>query len=126
MKKIIFIGLGGVFGALLRYILITYLPSHDYFPLALLSINFLGCFLLGFLRQKIILHELNLPFINDFLIIGFLGSLTTFSSFAIDNVHLSHNFLLLSLNIIASTFLCLFGVYFGVKLARGKKSEREK
>lgn len=84
------VGLGGIFGALLRYLLGIMIPSiwsHS-FPMATLIINLSGCFLLGwfttYLFQLKILH----PHIVSAIGTGFVGAFTTFSTFSVETVQL--------------------------------------
>ena len=78
--KLFLIGLGGFLGALLRFCL-TLFFSSVYPKGPSLLVNVLGCLLAGFL----------FPFLGrspsllvPFLFLGFLGALTTFSSFSLE------------------------------------------
>ena len=85
--KIIMILAGGGLGAVARYTLGSQIDKNLNlsFPVGIFFVNLLGCFLIGLIvsifENKLIFSE-NLKI---FLIIGFLGSLTTFSTFAFDN-----------------------------------------
>jgi CrcB protein len=84
VHKVLFIGCGGFFGAVLRYwlsITVQQISPSLHFPYGTLAVNLLGCLLIGFLSFT----AEGYGFFNDearaFLFIGFLGSFTTFSTF---------------------------------------------
>ena len=76
------IGLGAAFGAICRFFLSRALPlSIMDIPLPILLINVLGCFIMGALKSITELHPLITDGIKYFLIPGFIGAFTTFSTF---------------------------------------------
>lgn len=81
---------GGVIGTLLRFALATWVsaqwPRHFY--LATLAVNLLGCLLIGYLYATFLARPDISPELRGALIIGFLGALTTFSSFSLDALRL--------------------------------------
>nr|WP_243450115.1 fluoride efflux transporter CrcB [Neobacillus terrae] len=84
------VGLAGIIGALLRYLISFYSPHwwvYD-FPMATFLINMLGCFILGwfttFLPKIKSLH----PYLITALGTGMIGSFTTFSTFSVETVDL--------------------------------------
>lgn len=83
---IISVGAGGALGAIARYLVgmaISYhLPNHGW--LATLSVNIVGCFAMGIMAAILIESPSVSPAVRSFVMIGFLGALTTFSSFALD------------------------------------------
>lgn len=82
VQSIALIGLGGALGAILRWLLSIGLNSlFTPLPLGTLTANLLGAYLIGIAVSVIgALPELN-PLWRLFIITGFLGGLTTFSSF---------------------------------------------
>jgi CrcB protein len=83
------VGVGAAIGAWLRYGLAGWLnPLWPGFPLGTLAANLLGGYLVGvavaFFSDSSGLH----PALRLFLITGFLGGLTTFSSFSAEVVAL--------------------------------------
>ncbi|MHC6226251.1 fluoride efflux transporter CrcB [Pseudomonas sp. X10] len=81
---------GGVAGTLLRFaagnLVNAYWPRHFY--LGTLAVNLIGCLLIGLL-YGLFLHRPLVPVeLRAGLIVGFLGGLTTFSSFSLDTVRL--------------------------------------
>ena len=90
--KFLFIALGGGLGAVSRYcltILVTRLAGMTGFPWGTWVVNVLGCLLIGlgygFFATR---HWVSEP-LRLFLIVGFLGGFTTFSSFAWENYDLA-------------------------------------
>jgi len=117
--KILMILAGGGLGALTRYTLGSQIDKslNLSFPVGIFCVNLIGCFLIGLLvslfENKFIFSE-NLKF---FLIIGFLGSLTTFSTFAFDNYNFltQKNIILLFTNIFLTNAFGLLMVLLGIK-----------
>ena len=81
---------GGVVGTLIRFGVSTWVsaqwPKHFY--LATLAVNVLGCLLIGYLYASFLQRPDLSPELRGGLIIGFLGALTTFSSFSLDGLRL--------------------------------------
>ncbi len=85
MYKIVWVGLGGTIGAILRYLIsgwVQNLTQSVGFPYGTLVVNILGCFLIGVLSylaeyQSALTAEMRL-----FLMVGILGSFTTYSTFS--------------------------------------------
>ena len=81
---------GGVVGTLIRFGVSTWVsaqwPKHFY--LATLAVNALGCLLIGYLYASFLQRPDLSPELRGGLIIGFLGALTTFSSFSLDGLRL--------------------------------------
>lgn len=75
MLEIYLIGIGGFIGAILRYLLSSKLNGRFHFPVGTLFVNLVGSLLIG------ILIGLALPKVwTVFLVSGFIGALTTFST----------------------------------------------
>lgn len=81
------IGGGGAFGAIARHGMnkaIMNIVGLGGFPFGILSINILGCFLMGVLSALFITYWNPSQMVKLFLITGFLGGFTTFSTFSLD------------------------------------------
>lgn len=110
--NVLVIGVGGFFGAILRYLVGMWIPVNNGFPLGTLIINLLGCFFLGWFftittRQLVINLQLKLAIGT-----GFAGAFTTFSTFSVETMNLiNNNHFLMALIYL---FLSIFG---GVGLA---------
>jgi CrcB protein len=77
------IALGGAIGAVTRVLTVRLFPEILIgIPLKILCVNSIGCFLIGTLTAFISLHGGISDIAKQFLIPGFLGGFTTFSSFA--------------------------------------------
>jgi CrcB protein len=117
----IFIAIGGALGSLMRYILsglVQNLIGYG-FPWGTLAVNMIGCFTMGFVWNLI--HNGLLPAsLNVLVSVGFIGALTTFSTFGIETVHLfSEGKGLLALANIAFSVVCgLVLVYTGILTCR--------
>ncbi len=118
----IYIGAGGFLGAIFRYIL-SGLMSGGWagaFPVGTLIANLLGSFLLGFcMVLSMEIYNLN-PAIRMGIATGFLGGLTTFSTFAYETVTLVDNGLnnLAFWYVTMSVVLCLAAVWLGTAMGR--------
>ncbi|MBK9114278.1 MAG: fluoride efflux transporter CrcB [Betaproteobacteria bacterium] len=77
------VGAGAVLGAWLRWGFSTWLnPRVAHFPLGTLASNLIGGYLVGFaVAYFLVRHDLP-PHWRLFVITGFLGALTTFSTFS--------------------------------------------
>jgi CrcB protein len=116
MIQIIFVGLGGFVGSILRY-LITLATSKllgSQFPWGTLIVNMTGGALIGFLMAYCIARDVSLE-VRLFLTTGFLGGLTTFSTFSHETIQmiLAGNWGIGLLNITTNLVLSLGGVWLG-------------
>ncbi len=87
------------------------------FPYGTLFVNASGSFLMGLLFALILGRFDGMgPQLRSFLLIGFLGGYTTFSSFSIETLNLfeSGAWFYALLNIIGSVTLCLTLTYLGI------------
>ncbi|MCA9198046.1 MAG: fluoride efflux transporter CrcB [Planctomycetales bacterium] len=87
MRTVILVAIGGALGAVGRHLLSQWL-HHRFavqFPIGTLAANLIGCFLIG-----VLIHGAESPHLPDWIrplmITGFLGALTTFSTFTAETV----------------------------------------
>ena len=111
------IGTGAFFGAILRHLISSSLLKISFygFPLGTLSINIIGCYLIGIF---ISINIQNKDLIGPFFIIGFLGSFTTFSAFT-KEVFLFANIkgpIIAYLSALLITSICLLSTFLGYKM----------
>ena len=130
MREVMLVAVGGSLGALARYAIGlagAQLLGRG-FPWGTLAVNVAGCFLMGLVMEWILdleSHEVltaamgsRLAFWRQGVAIGFLGGLTTFSSFGADTLRelqCGHTGLGLA-NIAANVLLSLAAVWAGMSL----------
>ena len=122
MKALIFIAAGGAFGAVLRYgaSVGVYSLLGRGFPYGTLFVNVSGSLLMGVL-SVIMLERFDIdPEWRAAVLVGVLGSFTTFSTFSIETLNLLEQgeVMRAMANIVLSVFVCLFAVWFGVLIGR--------
>lgn len=116
MKGIEFLilGLGALAGAFLRYKIAESPILLGVLPINILIINVIGSFILGMFVLISMHFDLD-PKYSVFLAIGFCGSFTTMSSFALQSVSLidSKHFVLFGLNLIGNVGLSILALVTG-------------
>jgi CrcB protein len=105
-RNIILIGVGGFLGSVFRYLVTVFLARQftSSFPLGTLTVNIVGCFLIGILFALSEKGNLLTPEWRIFLTTGFCGGFTTFSTFSYESIKLLQDgeILYLSLNVALS------------------------
>ncbi len=84
IQSLLAVMLGGSLGALTRYLLgwgVAHWFKASHVPLASFSVNMIGCFLIGLLAAFFESKQWGLEHLRLFLMVGFLGSFTTFSTY---------------------------------------------
>ena len=116
MKGIEFLllGLGALAGAFLRYKIAESPILFGVLPINILIINVVGSFILGMFVAVSINFNLD-PKYSVLIAIGFCGSFTTMSSFALQSVSLidSKHFALFGLNLIGNVGLSILALVIG-------------
>lgn len=119
----LFIALGGATGACLRYFLsqLMFQWFGKGFPFGTLLVNIVGSFLLGFLYSLLEHGQLEAALWRTTIGMGFLGALTTFSTFSVDTLMLFQQGLLFkaALNVTLNILCCLFAAWLGTQLVKG-------
>ena len=122
MSILISVFLGGGFGAIIRYLVIEQVNKLFLvaFPFGTIAVNVIGAFLIGLLSSYIAERLDVSENIKMFLIVGFCGGFTTFSSFNIEFYQLfSNGEILSSLIYVTTTFvLTVVAFYIGVSLLK--------
>jgi len=121
MSQLIAIALGGALGALGRFGLSSavFAVTGRGFPWGTLAVNVVGSFIIG-LAAIFFMSRSGLPFARDALIVGFLGSLTTFSTFSLETVQLLQDGSVIRalLNVLFSVLVCIGACALGILCAR--------
>lgn len=122
MSNLIYIAAGGVIGALLRYAVTgaVFKLVPGAFPWGTLLVNISGCFAIGVVWH--LFEGLYItPGMRLFLMVGFLGAYTTFSSFGLETINLLREgevgyalFYVLISNVVG-----IAAVYAGILATRG-------
>jgi len=85
------VALGGALGSVSRYLLGVWIQSASQsvdFPFGTLTVNLIGCFVIGFLSQLAESRGAFTPETRGLVFVGVLGGFTTFSSFGNDTLNL--------------------------------------
>lgn len=122
MSIYIAIAIGGSLGAVSRYWMssTTYHWLGQGFPYGTLTVNLLGSLLMGFL-SVLLVHRFQVSeAIRIGLLAGFLGSFTTFSTFAMDTLQLAGNEAIIKaiVYVLLSALLCILGAWAGLVTAK--------
>jgi CrcB protein len=113
------IGAGGALGAIARFKIrdLSEWLFGDYFLYGTLIANVIGCFIAGFLISYWQSGQVSMT-LKEGVLIGFLGALTTFSSFSVETMTLLQQqfWLKAGANILGNLVLCLLFVFVGAWL----------
>ncbi len=122
VTKILAVALGGAFGATARY-LISISPLHDFFekfPFHTFIVNITGSFLIGIFfilfTEKFTVGET----LKLFILVGFLGAFTTFSTFELEIWQLMKDkaYINALLYILLSVLIGFIGIISGIWIAK--------
>ncbi|WP_181444604.1 fluoride efflux transporter CrcB [Bacillus sp. 03113] len=90
MSTYVYIGLGGIVGSLLRFLVSTLcvLLWGNQFPIGTLIVNLIGAFILGWLTKGVFSRKSFDPRMSAAIGTGIIGSFTTLSTLSMDMIKL--------------------------------------
>jgi fluoride exporter len=122
MQTVVMIAIFGALGCVARYYLSGW--THSMlgwsFPWGTLAVNVAGAFIIGLIMELGLRGALIPANLRIGLTIGFLGGLTTFSTFSYETFKLleTGRFLVAFSNVIISVSLCLLFTWLGIVAAK--------
>ena len=122
MRIVALVAICGALGCLARYWLSNWvytLAGQD-FPWGTLFVNVVGAFCIGLIMEFSTRSTLVPPALRSGIAIGFLGGLTTFSTFSYETFRLLEegDVFKAAANVLASVLLCLVVTWGGIMTAR--------
>jgi fluoride exporter len=121
MKVILAIGAGSFIGGISRYLLSLFIQNRVFttFPFGTLSVNILGCFLIGIVFGLADRGNMSQEW-RLFLATGVLGGFTTFSAFSNETIGMMRDgqFWYASSYVIASVVLGLIATFIGIMIIK--------
>jgi CrcB protein len=122
MDKALYVGLGGFIGSVLRYWLgsaVQQIANNPAFPFGTLTVNLIGCLVIGFLSELAEIRGIFTPEARLFVFVGILGGFTTFSTFGNESMNFLRDGQGLSalLNVGLHIFAGLAAIWLGRSIA---------
>ena len=118
MRDILWVAFGGAFGSVLRYLINLYTPllfGRSHILTGTMIVNVTGCILIGILIQWMDTKQILDTGVKLFILVGFLGGFTTYSTFGLEAIEIfrdsvSNALFYVSIHLI----LGIGGVWFGI------------
>lgn len=118
MIAYLYVFIGGGIGSLCRFLIAQWMPIQaGHIPWATFLANLLSCIVIGALVGMIEIRSIS-DQAKWFLMVGFCGGFSTFSTFSIEIYQLVQHghFWTAAVYIAASIILCLLGIWIGIKV----------
>ena len=121
-RNLLLVGIGGFVGSIARYLVAVLFASQvpSVFPYATLTVNIVGCFVIGVLFALSDRGNFLSPEWRILLTTGFCGGFTTFSTFSYESLRLMQDgeYLYLAAYVLLSVVIGLAATYVGIILIR--------
>ena len=122
MARFLWICLGGAIGTAARYLLSGWVLDRlgPSFPTGTLTVNVIGCFLMGVLMHIGMTTQIFSPTLRLALTTGFMGGFTTYSSFNYETVSFLRDgsYLYAAMNVGLTGSICLVMGFLGLSAAK--------
>ncbi len=121
----LYVAVGGAVGSVARYVVSGWAHkmldpvSEVIFPWGTLSVNMIGCTIMGFLGVLLVDKGMLAPPMRTAILVGMLGAFTTWSSFGLETIRMCHegNFQLAAIYVVATNIGCLIVLWLVFRLA---------
>ena len=121
-RNVLLVGVGGFVGSVARYLVAVLFANQfsSVFPFATLTVNVVGCFLIGIIFALSDRGNILSPEWRVLLTTGFCGGFTTFSTFSYESLRLLQDgeYLYVGVYVLASVVVGLAATYVGIILIR--------
>lgn len=122
MLKLLAVAIGGSIGATARYIVSTWAAERfgTGFPYGTLIVNVVGCFIIGVFMVAATEKFMINPYWRLIITVGFVGGLTTFSSFSYETFQLMEEsgLTLVTYNIVSNLVFGFGATWLGMATMR--------
>jgi len=122
MLKVMIVAVGGGIGATTRYLVSTWAAEKfgTNFPYGTLIVNVVGCFIIGAFMTLTTERLIVSPYWRLLVTVGFVGGLTTFSSYSYETFKLLQDadVLMAIYNLLGNVIIGFFATWLGISVAR--------
>ena len=119
IRDIVIVGIGSGIGGICRYLISLMMGyASNGFPWGTFAVNIAGCLLIGILWGVTSRLQCYSPAFTLFLMVGFCGGFTTFSTFSKEGLTMlqANTYILFSLYAIGSVVLGIMAVALGYRI----------
>jgi CrcB protein len=120
MRTTVAIAIAGAAGVLARHTIQQLVPRHGSMPWGTFAVNVSGAFALGFLFTLLVRHFQVPMWVQEAMLVGFLGGYTTFSTLALETYLLgeSDRYVLAAAYSLGTLVVGIGALVVGIHLAR--------